>query len=52
VYNSETLCVEESSHVEFDDKEPRSKTPEQGESCVDIQVTEDTQNLIRLVILK
>jgi len=26
-YNSETLCVEESMHVKFDDKEPGSKTP-------------------------
>jgi len=29
-------------HVKFDDKEPRSETPEQDESCADIQVTEDT----------
>jgi len=42
VYNSETLCVEESMHVKFDDKEPGSETPEQDESCADIQVTEDT----------
>jgi len=42
VYNSETLCVEESMHVKFDDKEPRSETPEQDESFADIQVTEDT----------
>jgi hypothetical protein len=42
VYNSETLCVEESMHVKFDDKEPGSKTPEQNESFVDIQVPEDT----------
>jgi len=32
VYNSETQCVEESIDIKFDDKEPRNKTPEQGES--------------------
>jgi len=42
VYNSETLCVEESMHVKFDDKEPGNETPEQDESFVDIQVPEDT----------
>jgi len=42
VYNSEILCVEESMHVKFDGKEPRNETPEQDESCADIQVTEDT----------
>jgi len=42
VYNSETLCVEESMHVKFDDKDPGSETPEQDESYEDIQVTEDT----------
>jgi hypothetical protein len=42
VYNSETLCVEESMHVKFDDKEPGNKTPEQDESFADIQVPEDT----------
>jgi len=42
VYNSETLCVEESMHVKFDDKEPGIETPEQGESVVDMQVPEDT----------
>jgi len=42
VYNSETLCVEESMHVKFDDKEPGSETPEQDESYADIQATEDT----------
>ena len=42
VYNSETLCVEESMHVKFDDKEPRGKTPEQDESFAEIQVPEDT----------
>jgi len=36
VYNSETLCVEESMHVKFDDKEPGSETLEQDESCSDI----------------
>jgi len=42
VYNSETLCVEESMHVKFDDKEPGYETPEQHESFPDIQVPEDT----------
>jgi len=42
VYNSETLCVEESMHVKFDDKDLESKTPEQDESFADIQDTEDT----------
>jgi len=42
VYNSERLCVEESMHVKFDDKEPGSETPEQDESYADIQATEDT----------
>jgi len=42
VYNSETLCVEESMHVKFYDKEPGSETPEQDEDFTDIQVTEDT----------
>jgi len=42
VYNLETLCVEESMHVKFDDKEPRNETPEQDESFADIQDSEDT----------
>jgi len=42
VYNSETLYVEESMHVKFDDKEPGSETPKQDENFVDIQATEDT----------
>ncbi|KEH19415.1 hypothetical protein MTR_8g058830 [Medicago truncatula] len=42
VYNSDTLCVQESMHVKFDDKELGSETPEQDESFADIQVTEDT----------
>jgi len=42
VYNSETLCVEESMHVKFDDKEPGNETPEQGESVADIEVPKDT----------
>ena len=40
LYNSETLCVEESMHVRFDDKEPGEKTPEQ----VDIEGSEDSDN--------
>jgi len=42
VYNIQTLCVEESMHVKFDDKEPGNETPEQDESFADIQVPEDT----------
>jgi len=42
VYNSETLCVEESMHVKFDDKEPGNEIPKQGESFADIQVPEST----------
>jgi len=42
VYNSETLCVEESMHVKFDDKEPGNETPEQDKSFADIQDSEDT----------
>jgi len=42
VYNSKTICVEESKHIKFDDKEPGNETPEQGESFADIQVPEDT----------
>jgi len=42
VYNSETLCVKESMHVKFDDKEPGKETPEQGESIADMQLPEDT----------
>jgi len=42
VYNSETLCVEESMHIKFDDKEPINETSEQGESFEDIQMPEDT----------
>ena len=42
MYNSETLCVEESMHAKFDDKEPGNETPEQGESFADVQVPEDS----------
>jgi len=42
VYNSETLCVEESMHVKFDDKEPGNETSKQDESFADIQDSEDT----------
>ena len=31
VYNSETLCVEDSMHVKFDEKEPKNETSEQGQ---------------------
>jgi len=40
LYNSETLCVEESMHVKFDDKEPGDETPEQ----VDIAGSEDSDD--------
>ena len=42
MYNSKTLCVEESMHVKFDDKEPGNETQEQDESFADIQDSEDT----------
>jgi len=42
VYSSETLCVEESVHVKFDDKERGNEIPEQGESFADMQVPENT----------
>ncbi len=42
VYNSETLCVEESMHVKFDDKELEDKTSKQDESFAEIQVPEVT----------
>jgi len=42
VYNSETLCVEESMHIKFHDKEPGSETLEQDECFADIQAHEDT----------
>jgi len=45
VYNSETLCVEESMHVKLDEKEPGNETPEQVESFADIQDFEDTPEL-------
>ena len=40
LYNSETLCVEESMHVKFDDKEPEDETPEQ----IDIAGSEDSDD--------
>jgi len=42
MYNSETLCVEESMHVKFDDKELGNEIQEQGKSFADIQVPEAT----------
>jgi len=42
VYNSETQCVEESMHIQFDDKELGSEIPELVESFADIQVSEET----------
>ena len=42
MYNSETLCVEESMHIKFDDKDLGNETREQGESFADMQVPEDT----------
>jgi len=40
LYNSETLYVEESMHVRFDDKEPGDETPEQ----IDIAGLEDSDD--------
>jgi len=40
LYNSETLYVEESMHVKFDDKEPGDETPEQD----DIAGSEDSDD--------
>ena len=40
LYNSETLCVEESMHVKFDDKELGDETPEQ----IDIADSEDSDD--------
>ena len=42
MYNSETLWVEESMHVKFDDKESRSETPEQDESFADTPEPDQT----------
>jgi len=33
VYNSETICVKESMHIKFDNKELGNETPEQGKFC-------------------
>jgi len=52
VYNSETLCVEESMHVKFDDKEPGNETLEQDESLQIYRILKILQNLIRLMNLK
>ena len=41
LYNSETLYVEESMHVKFDDKEPGDKTPEQDENFVGSEESDD-----------
>ena len=41
LYNLETLCVEESMHVKFDDKEPESKIPEQNESIAGSEESDD-----------
>ena len=45
MYNLETLCVEKSIHIKFDDKEPGSETLEQDESYEDIHAVEDTSEL-------
>jgi len=50
VYNSETLCVEESMHVKFDDKEPGNETPEQDESVADMQVPDVTPRFPKTAI--
>jgi len=41
LYNSETLCVEESMHVKFDDKEPGDKTSEQDENFAGSEESDD-----------
>jgi len=41
LYNSETLCVEESMQVKFDDKEFGSKTPEQDENIAGSEESDD-----------
>jgi len=41
LYNSETLCVEESMHVKFDDKEPGGKTQEQDENIAGSEESDD-----------
>ena len=41
LYNSETLYVEESMHVRFDDKEPGDKTPEQDENFAGSEESDD-----------
>ena len=43
VYNSETLCVEESMHVKFDDKELGDKTSKQDEGVAEIQVSPEAE---------
>ena len=41
LYNSETLCDEESMHVKFDDKEPGDKTPELDENFAGSEVSNE-----------
>jgi len=41
LYNSETLCLEESMHVKFDDKEPGDKTSEQDENIAGSEESDD-----------
>ena len=41
LYNLETLCVEKSMHVKFDDKEPVSNIPEQNESIAGSEESDD-----------
>jgi len=41
-HNSETLCVEESMHVKYDDKEPGNEIHRASVSFADIQVPENT----------
>jgi len=41
LYNLETVCVKESMHVKFDDKEPGSIIPEQNESIASSEESDD-----------
>ena len=45
LYNSEKLCVEESMHVKFNDKELGDKTPEQDENIAGSEESDDYSEL-------
>ena len=52
VYKSETLCVEESMHVKFDDKEPEVKLQSKMKALKINRLLKILQNLIKLKNLK